>query len=322
MILIIILYFVSPLITPKPLNLTGAHVLVTGGSSGIGKALAINVAKQGANVTLLARNKNKLQEAKVEVEKHFINKDTQSIICISVDISKEYEPVEKAVKQAEEKFGAVRLLINCAGTSIAGVFEELPVTEFKRMLDINYLGSVYVTRAVIPTMKKEHKGRIVFVSSQAGQLGLFGYTAYSASKFALRGLSEALQMELKPYDIRVTMAFPPDTDTPGYAEEQKTKPRETHLISEVAGLFSPHEVAKTIVEDSIKGKFFSYMGLDGYMLSSLTCGMSPVISMMDAAQQVVTSGIFRVISLFYLDYFDRIVKKCKNDKQTEDKKSS
>ncbi|XP_050397299.1 3-ketodihydrosphingosine reductase [Patella vulgata] len=324
MIFLIILYFASPLITPKALKLQGSHVLVTGGSSGIGKALAINVAKRGANITLLARNKSKLQEAKVEVEKHFLNKDSQSVICISVDISKDYEAVEKAVQQAEDKFGPVALLVNCAGTSMTGVFEEIPPSEFKRMLDINYLGSVYVTRAVVPSMKKQQQGRIVFVSSQAGQLGLFGYTAYSASKFALRGLAEALQMELKPYHIRVTLAFPPDTDTPGYAEEQKSKPKETHLISEVAGLFSPHEVAKSIIEDSTHGKFFSYMGLDGYMLSCLTCGMSPVISMMDATQQVVTSGIFRVISLFYLDYFDRIVQKCKLERENikEDKKTS
>lgn len=123
-------------------------------------------------------------------------------------------------------------------------------------MEVNYLGSVYPTRAVVTTMKERRMGRILFVSSQAGQIGLFGYTAYSPSKFALRGLAESLQMEvsrsafpvlyvgrrgnggreepavkgagvsllqIKPYNIYVTVAYPPDTDTPGLAEENKTK---------------------------------------------------------------------------------------------------
>lgn len=88
---------------------------------------------------------------------------------------------------------------------------------------VNYLGGVYCTKSVIPTMKSRKFGRILFVSSQAGQIGIFGYSAYSATKFALRGLVEALQMEVKPYNIYVTLSFPPDTDTPGFKEELLTK---------------------------------------------------------------------------------------------------
>lgn len=88
---------------------------------------------------------------------------------------------------------------------------------------VNYLGGVYCTKSVIESMKNRNFGRILFVSSQAGQIGIFGYSAYSASKFALRGLVEALQMEVKPYNIYVTLSFPPDTDTPGFKEENLTK---------------------------------------------------------------------------------------------------
>lgn len=98
-----------------------------------------------------------------------------------------------------------------------------PLCSLQKLMSINYLGSVYPSRAVITTMKERRVGRIVFVSSQAGQLGLFGFTAYSSSKFAIRGLAEALQMEVKPYNVYVTVAYPPDTDTPGLAEENKTK---------------------------------------------------------------------------------------------------
>uniref|UniRef100_A0A8C9EY70 3-dehydrosphinganine reductase n=1 Tax=Pavo cristatus TaxID=9049 RepID=A0A8C9EY70_PAVCR len=202
---------VSPLISPKPLKLPGAHVVVTGGSSGIGKCIAIECYKQGAFITLIARD-----EVSIFV---FL----LVVLCISVDVSKDYEQVENVLKQAQEKLGPVDLLVNCAGTSVTGKFEDIEVNAFERLMAVNYLGSVYPSRAVISTMKERRMGRIVFVSSQAGQLGLFGYTAYSPTKFALRGLAEALQMEVKPYNIYVTVAYPPDTDTPGFAEESKTK---------------------------------------------------------------------------------------------------
>lgn len=177
-------------------------------------------------------------------------------------------------------------------------------------MEVNYLGSVYPTRAVITTMKERRMGRVVFVSSQAGQIGLFGYTAYSASKFALRGLAEALQMEVKPYNIYVTVTYPPDTDTPCLTEENKTKPLETKLISETSGVCQPEQVAKVIVKDAVQGNFNSSVGPDGYMLSALTCGMSPVTSITEGLQQIVTMGLFRTIALFYLGSFDSIVRRC------------
>uniref|UniRef100_A0A803JIF3 3-dehydrosphinganine reductase n=1 Tax=Xenopus tropicalis TaxID=8364 RepID=A0A803JIF3_XENTR len=287
---VLLLYMVSPLISPKPLKLAGAHVVVTGGSSGIGKCVAVECFKQGAFITLVARDEGKLVQAKKEIEKYSIN-DKQVVLCISVDISKDYRQVENVIKQAQEKLGPVDMLVNCAGMAIAGNFEEIEIDKFARLMEINYLGSVYPSRAVISTMKERRMGRIVFVSSQAGQLGLFGYTAYSPTKFALRGLAEALQMEVKPYNIYVTVAYPPDTDTPGFAEENKTK----------------------------QGNFNSSVGSDGYMLSSLTCGMSPVTTITEGLQQVVTMGLFRIIALFYLGSFDSIVRRCMIQKHNSQK---
>lgn len=257
----------------------------------------------------MARNEDKLLQAKKEIEKHSIN-NKQVVLCISVDVSQDYNQVENVIKQAQEKLGPVDMLVNCAGTAIAGKFEDIEVGTFERLISINYLGSVYPSRAVITTMKERRVGRIVFVSSQAGQLGIFGYTAYSASKFALRGLAEALQMEVKPYNVYVTVAYPPDTDTPGYIVENKTKPLETHLISETTSICKPEQVAKQIVKDAIQGNFTSSLGSDGYMLSALTCGMAPVTSITEGLQQVVTMGLFRTIALFYLGSFDSIVRRC------------
>ncbi|XDV26973.1 hypothetical protein PO909_030582 [Leuciscus waleckii] len=287
---VLLLYMISPLISPKPLKLNGAHVVVTGGSSGIGKCIAMECYKHGAFITLVARD--------------------EVVLCISVDVSKDYSQVESVIKQAQEKLGPVDMLVNCAGTSISGKFEEVEVDRFKKMMEVNYLGSVYPTRAVITTMKERRMGRIMFVSSQGGQIGLFGYTAYSPSKFALRGLAEALQMEMKPYNIYVTVAYPPDTDTPGFAEENKNKPLETRLISETSGVCQPEQVAKIAVKDAVQGNFTSSFGPDGYMLSALTCGMSPVTSITEGLQQIVTMGLFRTIALFYLGSFDSIVRRC------------
>ncbi|XP_064640783.1 3-ketodihydrosphingosine reductase-like [Lineus longissimus] len=310
-VVIAVLYVLSFFLSPKKIQLTGGHVLITGGSSGIGKAVAIEAAKQGANITLLARNPTKLAEAKAEVERHLLDITKQTVLCIPVDVSKDYPAVDNAVQEAQDKLGPIDMLVNSAGISISAKFEDIPIEDFKRLMDVNYLGSVYATRAVVKSMKKQNRGRIVFVSSQAGQVGLFGFTAYSASKFALLGLAESLQMEVKAYNIYVTLSFPPDTDTPGLAMENKSKPRETRLISETAGLVQPEVVAKAMVEDSKSGKFFSYVGLDGYLVAMLTAGMSPVHSIMEGLQQVMLMSIFRLVSFFYLDSFDRIVKKCK-----------
>jgi 3-dehydrosphinganine reductase len=136
------------------------------------------------------------------------------------------------------------MLFNVAGTSTSAAFVDTDYKEFLRLVDINYLGSAYATRAFLPHMISKgttdhpHPRAIVFTSSQAGQLGVYGYTAYSASKYALRGLAEALQMEVARDNVSVQLAFPPDTDTPGFEEEQIGKPEETKLISQTSGLFS------------------------------------------------------------------------------------
>uniref|UniRef100_A0A8C2Q409 3-dehydrosphinganine reductase n=1 Tax=Cyprinus carpio TaxID=7962 RepID=A0A8C2Q409_CYPCA len=296
---VLLLYMISPLISPKPLKLNGAHVVVTGGSSGIGKCIAMECYKHGAFITLVARDEHKLVQAKKEVEKCAIN-DKQVVLCISVDVSKDYNQVESVIKQ---------VCLFCYVSIYSGHCEVCALFK-QKMMEVNYLGSVYPTRAVITTMKERRMGRIMFVSSQAGLIGLFGYTAYSPSKFALRGLAEALQMEMKPYNIYVTVAYPPDTDTPGFAEENKTKPLETKLISETAGVCQPEQVAKIVVKDAVQGNFSSSFGPDGYMLSALTCGMSPVTSITEGLQQIVTMGLFRTIALFYLGSFDSIIRRC------------
>ncbi|XP_060075342.1 3-ketodihydrosphingosine reductase-like [Ylistrum balloti] len=316
------LTFIWNIRCPKKMKLDGTHVLITGGSSGIGKEIAKLVISRGAKVSIMARNQKKLTEAKEEIERCRKSESTEAIVCVVADVAKDAELVENAVCEAERQNGPVQMLVNCAGFSISGRFDDLKPSDFKNQMDVNYLGTVYATKAVMESMKTLGCGRIVFLSSQAGQIGLFGYTSYSPAKFALTGLAQALQMEVKPYNIHVTLSFPPDTETPGYKAELEGKPRETVLISETSGVFQADVVAKTIVEDSLRGRFQSWIGLDGFMLACMTCGMSPVTSVMDALSQIVTASVFRLVSLFYLTHFDGIVSKCKKERDAEKKKTS
>ncbi|KAL7984558.1 hypothetical protein Chor_003128, partial [Crotalus horridus] len=311
---------------------------VTGGSSGIGKSIAIECIKQGAFVTLIARNEKRLLEAKKEIETFSVN-DKQVVHSISLDVSKDYANVEKLLKQAQEKLGPVDMLVNCAGTSITGKFEDIDTYRFEQLMAINYLGSVYPTRAVVGKMKERRMGRIVFVSSQAGQVGVYGYSAYSATKYALRGLAESLHMEIskhgalkllqhkpeyfsqqvKPYNICVTIAYPPDTDTPGFAEESQNKVLETKLISESSSICQPEYVAKIIVKDAVQGKFTSSFGADGHVLTILTNGMAPVSSIAEILESIMFLGIFRLVSLYFIAGFDSIVRRCMIEKEKSEK---
>jgi 3-dehydrosphinganine reductase len=158
-------------------------------------------------------------------------------------------------------------------------------------------------------MRQLGSGRIVLVSSQAGQVGVYGYTSYCATKFALKGFAESLQMELARDNIYVTVAYPPDTDTPGFAEENKTKPIETQLINGTSGVLSAEEVAKNIIASARKGSFSCWFGINGFLLECLTSGAQPITSMLELISQTLTIGLARLIIVGLLNTFYGIAKK-------------
>uniref|UniRef100_T1HQ05 3-dehydrosphinganine reductase n=1 Tax=Rhodnius prolixus TaxID=13249 RepID=T1HQ05_RHOPR len=255
-------------------NLKNKHIIITGGSSGIGKSLGHEAAKRGANVTLIARNEQRLVAAKTEVNASCVC-STQRIHTLSLDITNDFEEIEKAFIDLEQEMGPPYMIMNCAGNAVCGKLEDTSTEDIKKMFQLNCLGSIYATKAVVEKMKSQGFGHIVFVASEAAFVGIFGLSVYSASKFALRGFAEALNMEVRNHGVQVTVAYPPDTDTPGFAEEEKSKPQETRLISQTSGLWKPDEVAKRILNDSLAGYFTSTNGMDGFLLSTLCAGMSP-----------------------------------------------
>ncbi|XP_065221275.1 3-ketodihydrosphingosine reductase [Planococcus citri] len=302
--------------TPSDIN--GKHVLITGGSSGIGKGVAIEVAKLGANVTIVARDAVKLQSAVDEIQKACV-KQSQKVNYISLDISTNYENVEKVLNEAEQNLGPVYMLVNCAGTCICGKFEDMSVDDVHYLVNLNYMGTVHTIKSLIGKMKTRKEGYVVITASQAALIGIFGLSIYSSTKFALRGLAETLYMELKHHGIHVTLALPPDTDTPGFANEEKSKPLETKIISESGGLYAPEKVAARIVKDTLEKSFFSTIGLESYLVTVLCSGMSPVRSFLDIIHQAPLLGLLRVVSYFIQAHFLSIIKKCAREEESKKK---
>ena len=304
---LLILYAIKILSKQSKKSLENKHVVITGGSSGIGKCFATLCAKQGADVTIIARTQGKLDEALEEIEEARM-RETQKIRAVSLDVTKS-EDVKKHLSELDEA-SPIYMLANCAGMAVCGKIEDTTPENVRKMIDINFYGTYFPIKYVITKMKKRKEGIVVITGSQASLMGIFGYSAYSASKFALRGLAEALHMEVKPYDISVTLALPPDTDTPGFERENESKPEETRLISESGGIFKPETVASKIMSDALAGNFFSHVGLESFLLTTLCTGMTPFTSTFEVVLQSLLLGPFKLICSFYLRSFHRIVERC------------
>jgi len=295
-------------------SLLGHHVVVTGGSSGIGKCIAVEAARLGANVTIVARNKNKLLSALEEIKTHYSNHD-QKFKYLSVDLSGDYDIVKNSFDNALKGMGPLSLFINCAGMALCGVLEDNSTSDIMQMINTNLISTIQATKAVINEMKNNGYGSIVITSSLASFCGIYGLSVYSATKFALRGFAEALSMETKNYGVKVTLALPPDTNTPGYANENKNKPLETMLISNTAKLSTPEDVGKKILQDALEGHFFSTVGFEGHIMIISCAGMAPYTTYLELFCQVLGAGFLRLINVYYQSLFYKIVKKCKFDKE-------
>ncbi|PEZ04800.1 3-ketoacyl-ACP reductase [Bacillus sp. AFS018417] len=180
----------------------GKNALITGAGRGIGRAVAIALAKEGVNVGLLARSEENLKAVAKEVEAEGVK-----AVTVTADVSS-YEEVSEAIETLKNGLGSIDILINNAGISKFGKFLELDVAEWEKIIQVNLMGVYYVTRAALPGMIEQQSGDIINISSTAGQKGAPVTSAYSASKFGVLGLTESLAMEVRKYNIRVTALTP------------------------------------------------------------------------------------------------------------------
>jgi len=183
-------------------SLQGKVALVTGAGKGIGKALAIALASEGVHVGLMARTAADLQEVAAEVEAFGVKAS-----FAAADVS-DINSVNNAVASIQQQLGNIDILINNAGTAAFGKFLELAPEDWTRQIHVNLFGVYYTTRAVLPQMIERKTGDIINVSSTAGLKGAPVTSAYSASKFAVLGLTDSLMQEVRKHNIRVTALTP------------------------------------------------------------------------------------------------------------------
>lgn len=199
------------------ISLKGKTALITGAGRGIGRATAIALAKEGVNLGLIGLNMSNLEKATEELQQY----DVQ-ISAATADVA-DLDAVHHAVDHIKSDLGSIDILINNAGIAKFGGFLDLTPEEWEKIIRVNLMGVYNVTRAVLPEMIERKSGDIINISSTAGQKGAPVASAYSASKFAVLGLTESLMLEVRKHNIRVT-ALTPSTVVTDLAYE-------TNLIS-------------------------------------------------------------------------------------------
>ena len=183
-------------------TLKNKNALITGAGKGIGKAIAIALAKEGVNVILVSRTQLDVEQLAVKIENFGVKS-----LALTADVS-DINSINKAVETALSKFKTIDILINNAGIASFGKFLELEPTEWEKIIQVNLMGTYYTTRAVLPNMIERQTGDIINISSTAGLNGNALTSAYSASKFAVLGLTDSLMQEMRKHNIRVTALTP------------------------------------------------------------------------------------------------------------------
>ena len=222
-------------------RLTGQSALVTGASSGLGRATALGLARTGADVALLARSEGDLQRVAQEVA----GTTGRRALPLPLDLANEAQLLG-AVDEAVAAFGRVDILVNAAGTDVPGPAEELALADWDRVLAVNLRAPFALAKALFPHMRQAGRGTIVNVSSVAGKRGWANASAYCASNFGLTGLTQALAAEGKPHGIRACVLYPGGMATHWgvWSPEQRGDERPTPPPTQA---LPPAEVAALIV---------------------------------------------------------------------------
>ena len=187
----------------KQFDLSGKAAIITGGSKGLGLAMAAGLASAGANVMLVNRNADEGLQAAQELSRDY----GVNAVGFSADITNQ-EQTEAMAQAAIAEFGRIDILINSAGINIRGPIDELTADDFKKVMDVNVTGTWLASRAVTPFMKQAGRGSIINLASTLGLVGLANRTPYTASKGAVVQMTRALALELAPFNINVNAICP------------------------------------------------------------------------------------------------------------------
>jgi short-subunit dehydrogenase len=184
-------------------RIRGKNIVITGASGGLGEQIAYSCARSGANLALLARNADRLNEIKADIEQKY----SVRCIAVSLDVSK-YESVPGCFEQIVKEMGSIDILVNNAGYGIFDEVEKASMEDVTGMFNVNVLGLIACTKAVIPNMQKKKAGHIINIASQAGKIATPKSSIYSATKHAVLGFTNSLRMEMSLNGIYVTSVNP------------------------------------------------------------------------------------------------------------------
>ncbi|HEV7323488.1 MAG TPA: SDR family NAD(P)-dependent oxidoreductase [Bosea sp. (in: a-proteobacteria)] len=224
--------------------------VISGGSSGIGLACARQLRKRGFRVVLLGRDEARLCSA----ERDLHDGAFPAAEIYSLDVV-DSAACEVAVAAILARHGRIDWLVTSAGIVEPGLFMDLDLAAHRAQMETNYFGTLHLVRAIVPAMRARAEGRITLVASGAAFTGIVGYSGYSPGKFAVRALAETLFSELAPFGISVSVACPPDTDTPQLAYESSRRPAATRLIARGGGELTAEQVAKSMIGQAEAGRF-------------------------------------------------------------------
>lgn len=219
--------------------MTGRVFIITGASSGIGKALAVEAAAQGDSIVLAARTPADLNAVQAEIVAA-----GGSVLDVPTDVTDRAQ-VDLMVQAAVERFGRIDVLINNAGVATYGLAVESDIADLRRAMEVNYFGALNCIQAVVPTMQAQGGGRIVNISGAGGKRALPLIGGYAASKFAISALTDALRVELARANIGVTLVYPPLTKTP--LADHALAGQEYGALFHSAGGAEPQDVAKQML---------------------------------------------------------------------------
>lgn len=211
------------------MNIKGARIVITGGSSGIGYATAALLIEKGAKVLITGRHQDKLEKAAEKI----------GAIPVRADVAKE-EDIEKTFKAVEEQLGGLDVLINNAGIGRRKSLEELSMQDFEDIYRVNVFGAALMAREAAKIFKKQDYGHIINIASTAGKKGYPTGSVYCGSKFALRGMTECWQAELRKHNVRVILVNPSEVTTAFGQEDGKER-------DEVPNKLRSQEIAHTII---------------------------------------------------------------------------
>ncbi|MCP5486516.1 MAG: SDR family NAD(P)-dependent oxidoreductase [Spirochaetales bacterium] len=245
---------------------------MTGGSSGIGRALALELLRRGYRVAVVSRDPGRRK--KIERELHdFAARLGQSAppscLALRADV-RNYRELRSAAAEVEEKLGAVSLVVHAAGAARPGYADQLPIRTYREQMELNFLGTVHAVRAFGAAMLDRGQGSLVTFSSVAAFLPVFGFSAYAPAKAAVIAYAETIRQEYRHRGVRVHVVCPPDTQTPGLSRENEHKPYETMELSRGAGLLEPEEVARQVLRGVRRGRFLIVPGTPSKLLFSLS----------------------------------------------------